>query len=159
MKHVNSRKYKKGFTLIETLISISVFAVGSLGIAVLNGNALKVSSSNYSRATALNSSRQVMNNFFVAAIASETAFQTALNAFDDNGSDSYAFTQTVANQNIMITIVAVEDNTGVNLLTTGTAPGTWISPFTMSVNITYAGVGDTDTGNDITTRASYTFVI
>jgi len=161
MKHSFLHRSLRGFTLIETLVSISVFAVGTLGIALLNGNALKVSGLNNSRATALNTSRQAMNDLFVAAAQNANSFEIALDAFDNTTGDSITHRQLLSTQNMTITILAATDSstTPVNILTTTSAATTWVSPITMSVDVTYAGVGDSDSSNDKSARASYTFVV
>lgn len=123
-----------GFTLIEALVSLLVFWLGLLGIALYTASGLKTSASNQVRATSV----------YAASLAMEPVlYQTradclfaALGTFprtvtSDNGRDSYA-----------IALVRASDGRGTQVAANNaiTIPsGSWVSPVTITLGIPYTG--------------------
>jgi len=139
-----------GFTLIEILIALFVFAVGTLGIAQVTGNALVTAADNNARAMALNVASQQLEPLYIAAGNGNAAFKTALGKFKggltvngNNNRDAYT-----------ITITQAQDSATppVDLLTS-TATATWVSPLTIAAQVTYTGRSGTKRA-----RASFTFI-
>ncbi len=141
---------EQGFTLIEILVALLIFAIGALGIAQVTGNAIVTSVDNNARAMALNIASQQLEPLYLAAGNGNAAFKAALNSFNGGrvvsgnaNRDSYT-----------ITILQAQDSSPapVNLLTSAT-PASWVSPLTIAASITYVGRSGTKTAN-----ASFTFI-
>lgn len=141
---------QSGFTLIEALVSLLVFWLGLLGIALYTGNGLKVSSANQARATSI----------YAASLAMEPVlYQTrsdclaaALGTFPrnvviDNGKDRFS-----------ISLIKASDGSGkqiaVNNAVTAAA-NTWVSPITVVLEVPYR---DHD-GTPHTVNPSYTVML
>lgn len=123
-----------GFTLIEVLISLLVFWLGLLGIALYTASGLKAASVNQTRATAV----------YAASLAIEPVlYQTrvdclsaALGGFprvvtSDNGKDSYT-----------INLFRASDGSGTQVAANNAftvASGAWVSPVALTFGISYAG--------------------
>ena len=145
-----TRRTNAGFTLIEILIALLIFALGALGIAQVTGNALVTTADNNARAMALNIASQQLEPLYIAAGKGNAAFKAALNTFNggltvngNNNRDAYT-----------ITITQAEDSSAppINLLTS-TATATWVSPLTIAARVTYNGRNGVKTAN-----ASFTFI-
>ncbi|MBL1275291.1 MAG: type II secretion system protein [Ectothiorhodospiraceae bacterium] len=149
----------RGFTLIEILVALVIFALGMLGISLYSGNALRIASTNTARAQALNDVSLVMSSFYSAANGGADAFKTALNNFDDGSNVVYSDAQTLAGSNVLIQISAAQDSSDTpnNLLTT--AASTWVSPLMLGVTVVFEGSEDANTGNDKSAVTSYTFLL
>ncbi len=150
-------RVSRGFTLIEVLIALLVFALGMLGLGLYSGNTLQVASTNAARAQSVKDVTQVMTSFYVSAAGGAAAFKAALDSFDDDNSDAYTYAQTLAGTSTVIQITAAEDSSGNNLFTT--AEGSWVSPLSLGVSVIFEGGDDADTSNDKTTSTSYTFLL
>lgn len=140
-----------GFTLIEVLLALLVFAIGILGTSSMTANALTEIADNNGRAIALNAASQQLESLYLAAGKGNTAFKTELDTLiggmtvtTNNGRDSFT-----------ITIDAGQDSNDAapaDLLTSAT-PASWVSPLTIAASVTFAGINGTKT-----TQASYTFI-
>ncbi len=144
------RPVTNGFTLIEVLISLVVFALGILGMSQITGNAIVVASDNNARAMALSVASQQLEPLYIAASNGNAAFKTALNTFNggltvggNGGLDTYT-----------ITITQAQDSNAapVNLLTS-VATATWVSPLNVATRISYTGRSGTKVA-----QSSFTFI-
>jgi len=126
-----------------------VFSVGFIGVAQFTGEAIKTTADNNTRATSLNTMTQLMSPLYVAALGSNTEFQTALQLFDGgamvNANDN--------RETYIISILEAQDNAGVDVLT-DSSPDTWQSPVTIGVSVSYNGASGA-----IVSKAPYTFLI
>ncbi len=123
-----------GFTLIEVLISLLVFWLGLLGIALYTASGLKTASTNQVRATSVYAASLAMEPVLYQTRAD--CLSAALRSFpltvtSDNGKDSYT-----------VSLVRASDGSGAqvaanNLITTGS--GTWVSPITITLGVPYTG--------------------
>ncbi len=139
-----------GFTLIEILVALLIFALGALGIAQVTGNALVTAADNNARAMALNIASQQLEPLYLAAGNGNAAFKTALGTF--NG--GLAVNGNANRDSYTITILQAQDssNPPINLLTNN-ATATWVSPLTIAASVTYTGRSGTKTAT-----ASFTFI-
>ncbi len=140
----------RGFTLIEILVALLVFAVGALGIAQVTGNALVVTADNNARAMALNVASQQLEPLYIAAGNGNAAFKAALDTF--NGGRVVAGNNNRDNYTITITRAQDSSVPPVDLLTSA-ATASWVSPLTIAARVDY--VGRTGTKSAI---ASFTFI-
>ncbi|OIR19809.1 hypothetical protein GALL_06930 [mine drainage metagenome] len=123
-----------GFTLIEALVSLLVFWLGLLGIALYTASGLKTSASNQVRATSVYAASLAMEPVLYQTRAD--CLSAALGTFprtvtSDNGRDSYA-----------ITLVRASDGRGTQIAAGNavTIPfGSWVSPVTITLGIPYTG--------------------
>ncbi len=145
-----NRRSDTGFTLIEILIALLIFAVGALGIAQVTGNALVTTADNNARAMALNIASQQLEPLYIAAGNGNAAFKASLNAFNggltvngNNNRDSYTITITQAQDSSVPPIDLI----------TSAATASWVSPLTIAAQVSYTGRNGIKTA-----RASFTFI-
>ncbi len=139
-----------GFTLIETLVSLLVFWLGLLGIALYTASGLKTASSNQARATSVYAASLAMEPVLYQTRAD--CLSAALGTFprqvsSDNGKDTY-----------LVSLVRASDGSGAQIATTNaitTASSTWVSPITITLGIPYTGSNNTT----YTAYPSYTVVL
>lgn len=123
-----------GFTLIEVLISLLVFSLGLLGIALYTASGLKTATANQVRSTSV----------YAASLAMEPVlYQTrpdclasALGTFprtvtSDNGKDKYTIDLVRASDGGGTQVAA---NNGIAL-----GAGAWVSPVTVTLGVPYTG--------------------
>ena len=139
-----------GFTLIEVLVSLLVFWLGLLGIALYTASGLKTASSNQVRATSVYAASLAMEPVLYQTRAD--CLSAALCTFprtvtSDNGKDSY-----------LISLVRASDGSGTQVAANNAitaAFGTWVSPVTITLGVPYAG----SNGTVYTAYPSYTVVL
>jgi len=152
MRKLMSRKMgsDSGFTLIEVLIALVVFALGVLGLSQITGNALVISADNNARAVALDVASQKLEPLYIAASNGNAAFKVGLSAIvgtpavnGNTGRDAYT-----------ITIAQAQDSSAppINLLTSA-ATATWVSPLNVAARVSYVGRNGTKTA-----QASFNFI-
>jgi len=123
-----------GFTLVEVMISLLVFWLGLLGVALYTASGLKTSSSNQARATSVYAASLAMEPILYQTRADCLA--AALGTFprtvtSDNGKDSYTVSLDHAN-----------DGSGMQIAKTNAVTvlsGTWVSPVTITLGVPYTG--------------------
>ena len=123
-----------GFTLIEVLVSLLVFWLGLLGIALYTASGLNASSSNQIRATSVYAASLAMEPVLYQTRAD--CLSAALGTFprtvySDNGKDSYK-----------ISLVRASDGSGAQIAANNAISvpsGSWISPVTITLGIPYTG--------------------
>ena len=145
---------QKGLTLIEVLISLALFAIAMLGVALFMGKAISTSIDDNVRGIALYTATNELEKLFVAGGQGAQALSDAIDAFDTDGEVATVSTTVVGNGEkdaYTVAITAAIDNNNINVLTDAN-PSTWESPITMAVRVTY------DANPNIAVRASYTFV-
>lgn len=138
---------QNGFSLIEVLLSILVFSLGMVGVALYTANGLKNSANNHARATVLRSTslalepviNQANSSASLAAALQTFAGANGVAVANDNDKDSF-------------TLRATTFQNGDGAITTA-LPGTLISPVTVAFSIPYTGAD----GNQVTLSTSYSF--
>ena len=141
---------QSGFTLIEIMVSLLVFSLGLLGIAMYTANGLKTSSVNQVRATSVYAASLAMEPVLYQTRADCLA--SALGTFprtvtSDNGKDKYTIDMVSASDGGGTQVAA---NNGIVL-----GAGAWVSPVTVTLGVPYTG-----SDNKIyTAYPSYTVVL
>lgn len=139
-----------GFTLIEVLVSLLIFSLGLLGIALYTASGLKSNASNQARATSVYAASLAMEPVLYQTRAD--CLSAALGAFprtvtSDNGKDSYT-----------IDLVRARDGSGTQVAANNAisvASGTWVSPVTITLGVPYLGSNN----KTYTAYPSYTVVL
>lgn len=141
---------QSGFTLIEALVSLLVFWLGLLGIALYTGNGLKTASANQVRATSIYATSLAMEP--VLYQTRSDCLAAALGTFPrnvviDNGKDRFS-----------ISLVKASDGSGKQIAANNAvtvAASTWVSPITVVLGVPYQGAD----GTAYTAYPSYTVML
>lgn len=139
-----------GFTLVEIMVSLVVFSLGLLGIALYTGNGLKISSANQVRATSIYAASLAMEPVLYQTRAD--CLSASLSQFPrritiDNGKDTFN-----------ISLVRASDGSGTQIAANNaitTASGAWVSPVTIVLGVPYTG----SDGTTYTAYPSYTVML
>lgn len=139
-----------GLTLIEALVSLLVFWLGLLGIALYTGQGLKSSTANQVRSTSVYAASLAMEPVLYQTRAD--CLSASLGSFPrnvtvDNGKDTFN-----------IGLVRASDGSGTQIAANNaltTASNTWISPVTVVLSIPYQG----SDGSVYTAYPSYTVIL
>lgn len=146
MRH---NKKQAGFSMIETLIAMTVFSVGFIGVAQFTGEALKRGADDNSRAVSLNAMSKLMSPLYVAALGTPTQFKLILDTFTTaNGRTIQANNN---RETYTVKIIEAQDDSATSIINDA-LPNNWLSPITVGVRVTYTGATGT-----ITSQAPYTF--
>jgi type II secretory pathway component PulJ len=141
---------QRGFTLIEALVSLLVFWLGLLGIALYTGHGLKSSSANQVRATSVYAASLAMEPVLYQTRAD--CLSASLGSFPrnvtvDNGKDTFN-----------IGLARASDGSGAQIANNNaltSASNTWVSPVTVVLSIPYKG----SDGSVYTAYPSYTVML
>lgn len=141
---------QRGFTLLEVLVTLLVFWLGLLGIALYTASGLKTASINQVRATSIYASSLAMEPVLYQTRAD--CLSAALGSFprsvtSDNGKDKFN-----------ISLIRASDGSGAQVAANNAvtaASGTWVSPITIVLGIPYTG----SDGKVYTAYPSYTVVL
>ena len=169
---------QNGLTLVEVLVTLVVFALGMLGIALYTGQGLRAGAENNERAIALHIASQTMEPLYTAADIGAATFRTRLVAIFPLAATPPYSRKVGVNANDEFTLVvmnnaagnplAFDDSaaggsipTGVNWLTNANP---WVAGrpvnVSLAVRVTYPRMdkdaNDKDTGEVV---ATYTFFI
>jgi prepilin-type N-terminal cleavage/methylation domain-containing protein len=129
---------QQGFTLIEVLVTLLIFLIGVLGIALYTAGGIKSITINQGRATAVKTASLAIEPMFYHTRPDclDTMLQT--------------FPRTVAGDNdkdtFQMNVVSAIDGTGTSIISalgpplTTTASGNWVSPVTVTLQVPYTGL-------------------
>ncbi len=125
---------QQGFTLTEVMVSLLVFGLGLLGIALYTASGLQAASSNQVRATSVYAASLAMEPVLYQTRAD--CLSAALGTFprtvtSDNGKDSYT-----------ISLVRASDGSGAQIAAANaltSAFTSWVSPVTITLGVPYTG--------------------
>lgn len=148
--YIMSKPRKNGFTLIEVLVTMLVFGLGLLGIALYTANGLKSDATSQMRSTSTYAAWLAMEPVLYQTRAD--CLSAALGSFPrtvsiDNGKDVFT-----------ISLVRASDGTGAQIAANNAitaVSGAWVSPVTITLGIPYTG----SNGKVVTTYPSYTVIL
>lgn len=144
----------RGFSLIEVLVSMLVFWLGVMGVALYTAAGLKATASNQVRTTVIKAASVASEpmSYHTRADCLSTMLSTYPKTVSvDNGKDSY-----------LISLVSAVDGSGTTVATGTTAAttiavasGSWVSPVTITLRVPYLGAD----GNTVTVTPTYTMAL
>ena len=153
-------KFNQGFTILETLIAMGIFAVGILGVALYTGNGLKHTLDNNPRAAALSTVSRLIEPAYRSTNGNAGAIENLIESFNDSaqGGTPGRYEKHIRGNNEMdsfaVRIASAFDNNGEDLLNTAMPSNEWASPITLGFVINYEGID----GNEKRFMTNYTFV-
>ncbi len=139
-----------GFSLIEVLVSLIIFALGIVGVAQSTSQSIHINIDNNTRAIASSAASKAIEPLYIAAdnvsrgVITDATFKTLLAGINstvssNNGLDDY-----------QVTVLEARDDNDIDVL--NTLPP-YAPPIRVALEVTYVGLE-----NSNTTRAHYTFV-
>ena len=156
----HSQRFCQGFTILETLIALGIFAVGIMGVALYTGNGLKSTLDNNPRAASFNTVSRLIEPIYRSANGNPGAVQNLINSFNDASQGGVAgeYKKYVRGNGEMdmfsVQITSALDNNNEDLLRTTLPTDLWQSPITLGFTIVYEGMD----GNPKRFMTNYTFV-
>lgn len=129
MRHKN-----KGFTLIEVLISLVIFAFGMLGVAMQMSKSLSSTVSNEVHSSVMQLAMQSIEPLNIAVLKSRDTFKAALNNI---GNTPVFSTNNSQLNNFDISLSRALDNNNNSLFTEPS--GNWAPPYTIVLKVEYTG--------------------
>ncbi len=126
------KKRQQGFTLIEVLVSMSLFAVGMLGIALYLAKGLQTTVNNEAHAMAMRVAQQAVEPLYVASNQSRASLKTAL---EKSTTNPFPFTYHSALASQFNITIDATDRDNKKLLQN--KPEDWKPPFTVVLNVEY----------------------
>lgn len=150
MNPLNIKSGYKGFTLIEVLVALVIFAIGLLGLGLQLSKNLNVTINKEVHSSVMQLALQSVEPLNLAILQSRSNFKQALNslsstpAFDTNNSQLNNFT---------ISINSAIDSNGQSVLSSNNL-GTLIPPFTVVLNVKYTN----DNGESLNFQSTHVFV-
>lgn len=123
-----STQRSAGFTLVEILVALAVFAVMALGLSGLAGAAMQVNGNNQTRATAaslVGSYAEGLN----AGMVNKAAFSAVLAPL------ASARTVTLGKYSYTTQAISAQDRSGADLFATATA--SWVCPLSVLFRVTW----------------------
>lgn len=133
-----SKKYYRpknaGFTLIEIMISLLVFATGMLGVAFQMSQGIKNTLDTEIHSSVMQISLQAIEPLKKSTIQTFNDFKAELIELDAN-INSAPFYSNSSQENFSISVDRAVDRVDTDLLTSDTT--TWLPPFTVVLKISY----------------------
>lgn len=144
MNHSSHKQGEKGFTLVEVLVAMLVFAIGLLGIASHLGQTIKANSRSDVHKTAMDVTFRIVEPLNQAIRQSNAAFQNTLLQLSSQQTLNHVISSGNATaEQFTLAITRAHDRNlpGDNPadLLTSNRPDLWIPPFTVSVQVQFAG--------------------
>ena len=137
--NIMNKKITAGFTLIEVLVALVVFALGMLSIALHTTQSIKSKIDTQIHSTVMQIASQYMEPLNRALLISPEAFSSTLNNLGNRGTDPLFAEGNPSADNFQIQIASAVDRNNVNLINTAVPPSEWRAPFSVTLNITYTG--------------------
>lgn len=141
----NSNSKQSGFTLVEVMISLLIFATGMLGVAFQMSLGLKNTINTEVHSSVMQVALQSIEPLKRSVLQGNEAFKTELTNLNTNGrTPPFASNSNQANFSIAVERAVDENNNGL----LDTAVTNWSPPYTVVLNISFdTGVPDTDDDN------------
>ncbi len=141
---------QNGFSLIEVLVSLIIFALGIVGVAQSTSQSIHINIDNNTRAISASAASKAIEPLYIAAsnvargTITDGAFKNLLVGINstvsgNNGLDDF-----------QIIVLEARDNNDIDILSNSPP---YAPPIRVALEITYVGLE-----NPTTTRAHYTFV-
>lgn len=128
------RKRQHAFTLVEVLVSLSVFAIGMLGIGLSLTKGLKNVVHNDVHSAAMRVVQQEVEPLHIAVQQGRARLQTALNA----ASTTQIIAEAPLQGRFSVSVNGAMDRNGLDLLSADTAVN-WAPPYTVVLEVVYNG--------------------
>jgi len=130
--------HNKGFTLIEVLVSLVLFSIGLLGIALQFSGGIQARVNNEVHSSVMQIAMQAVEPLNNAVLINNTTFQNTLININNTGAAPTFDTNNSNLENFTIAVSAIDDSlVPQNIL--ATPPGLWQPPYTVVLTITYLG--------------------
>lgn len=146
-------KWLLGFSLIEVLIGLTIFAFSILGVALYTGNTIQMTHKDSTRILAVMACEKSIAHFPSVIARGKAAFLNALLEFDQDGDSGNGYQRVVEieRQVFSVRLKASRDFNGVNILENREIQA-WTSPIQIAV--------ETQSRDDpgVTILLSYTYV-
>ena len=136
MKHKN-----KGFTLIEVLISLVIFAFGMLGVTLQMSKSLSSTVNNEVHSSVMQLAMQSIEPLNNAVLKNKDTFNTALNNLVNFGNTPAFATNNSQLKSFDIRVNSALDSNNNSLFTEST--DNWSPPYTITLKVDYAGKENT----------------
>jgi len=153
--YCKTKNLQSGFTLIEVMISLLVFATGMLGVTFQMSQGIKNTINTEVHSSVMQVALQSIEPLKRSVLQDNTAFLAQLNDLNTNGT-APPFAGNSNQENFVISVESATDDGGAgnnNLFTKSTA--SWVPPFTVVLQISYdTGIQYSDTAT--TTLAYFT---
>jgi len=133
MKHKN-----KGFTLIEVLISLVIFAFGMLGVAMQMSKSLSNTINNEVHSSVMQLAMQSIEPLNIAVLRDRDAFSAALTNLANTGNTPAFATNNSQLKSFDISISSALDSDGDSLF--AEPNNNWAPPYTIILEVEYTGV-------------------
>lgn len=141
-----------GFTLIEVLVALAIFALGMLGLGLQMSKNLNATINKEVHSSVMQLALQSVEPLNQAVLIKKENFLSALNNLNTFGQAPVFDTNNSQHNEFKISIASAIDSNGNALLATDI--DTWLPPFTVVLNIEY--VKDTD--NSLNFKSTHVFV-
>ncbi len=143
----------QGFTLIEVLVSLVLFAIGLLGLGLQMSNSLKLTINKNVHSSVLPLAQQAIEPLNLT-VMQPAAFQQALQNINNNGQPNFSDTLIGGNQ-FTLSVAYAQDRVGNVLLSTDPAVTPWQPPYTVVLKVKY---DPANTNTDLEFNSTHVFV-
>ena len=141
-----------GFTLIEVLVALAIFAIGILGLGLQLGKNISSTINKEVHSSVMQLDMQAVEPLKQAINASTERFNTLLNELNTNGLTPVFSTNYSEKNNFEISVFSATDATNNNLFTTDSSQ--WTPPFSVVLNVKY----NQQEGQPLNFKSTHVFV-
>lgn len=143
MIRVQTMKKNIGFTLVEILVSLVLFSIGMLGVALQFAQGISNTVNTEVHSSVMQIAMKTVEPLNVAVLQGNAELQTALNNLNTNNLTNALPTNNSDQNTFNVAISAVDNNPLAQVdLTTSNDFAAWMPPYTVVLTITYTGKND-----------------
>ena len=135
------KRKNKGFTLIEVLISLVIFAFGMLGVTLQMSKSLSSTVNNEVHSSVMQLAMQSIEPLNNAVLKNKDTFNSALNNLVNFGNTPAFATNNSQLKSFDIRVNSALDSNNNSLITEST--DNWSPPYTITLKVDYAGKENT----------------